>query len=415
VAVRNFEQYRYVSGLFEIHYAEGVDALAERSNARPAQEAQGAFAQAAQLAEMSGCCYATVLASLGAMRAALAGNAQDVSHHVDRMRALMCADIALGAAGIGTVAVMQVVGRVDDAIKIAQRCEKFFRERGLDALESQSVFMVGSAHALLGRWGKAKIAWRRGISVDVRRRAPLAAADKQAALAQAMAMEEFSRDSAVSAAVMSQIERLLADAERNAASCGETGESVRARAKILQTHAQLCMIAQRPVDAVRYLGKAREQYALRRLDRDVALSDALLGLALLELAKAKGGRLYEESIAALQRSLEFFASTQHAHIRWKLKYYLAIAGLLNSRTRSEAGYRNQWMMTASAWLEGALEDVSTAKTAGGNAALDGDFSPGLGVQALESLSQALRKGAKTKKPRLLRLAPRGKRAVRQIH
>jgi tetratricopeptide (TPR) repeat protein len=407
-----FEENRYVSGIFEIAHTEGVAALANKANAK----ALNWFSEATQLADASGCSYGVALGSLGALQAALAMGSEDAVRHVDRMRDLMRSDIAIGTTGLGTVAAMQVAGRLGDAIKAAQRCEKFFRERALETLESQAGFMLGSAHALSGQWRKAKTVWRRGISLDIRREAPLAAADKRAALAQAIAMEEFSTSSTISSAAMAKIQKLLAEAEHAAATCGDTVEAVRARAKVFQTHAQLCMIAHVPVDAVKYLGKARDLYEARGLNRDVALADALLGLALLEVAKLNGGRLYEESIVALQRALEFFSSTQHAHIRWKLKYYLAIAAFMSSRTKNQIEQRNHWVRAASAWLRGAKDDASAANAAGVGAGLDGDFSPGLDARALESLSAALERKPRTSKPRLLKRATsRSRRSARQIH
>jgi tetratricopeptide (TPR) repeat protein len=406
-----FEESRFSSGIFEILHTEGLVCLAKKANS----EAARCFAQATHQAEANGCSYGVVLGSLGALQASLAIGSDDASHHVDRIRGLMRSDIALGTAGLGTVAAMQVAGRLEDAIKLASRCEKFFRERALEALESQAVFMLGSAHALSGQWAKAKTAWRRGVSVDIRRQAPLAAAERRAALAQAIAMEEFSATSTISAASMSKVQKLLEDADRAVAACGDTLEAIRARARVLQTHAQLCMIAQLPVGAVKHLSSARDLYAAHGLTRDVALADALLGLAMLEVAKLKGGRLYEESIVALQRSLDFFSGTQHAHIRWKLKYYLAIAALMSSRTKSESGQRNHWMQSASTWLKGAMDDVSTANAAGTIAGSEGDFSPGLGVQALESLSAAIQQKPMANRPRLLKVATRTKRAVRQVH
>lgn len=411
-ALMLFEENCYVSGMFEILHTEGVEALANRTN----DQALSWFARATHLADASGCSYGVALGSLGVLQSSLALGSTDVPQHVECMRGLMDSDIAMGTTALGTIAAMQVAGRLNDAIKLAVRCEKFFRERGLEALESQAGFMLGSAHALSGQWKKAQTVWRRGVSLDLRRGAPLAVADKRAALAQAIAMEEFSSSSMISASSMSKIQKLLAAAEQTAAGCGDTVEAVRARAKVLQTHAQLCMIAHSPVDAVKYLSKARDLYAVRGLNRDVALADALVGLAMLEVAKLNGGKLYEESIIALQRALEFFSTTQHAHIRWKLKYYLAIAAFMSSRTKSQIEQRNHWIQEASAWLRGAKEDASAARASEAGVGLDGDFSPGLEVQALDSLSAALERKPRNAKPRLLRgSTSRVRRSARQIH
>ncbi len=406
-----FEENRYASGIFEILHTEGTLAITNRAN----EAALRWFVQATQIADAGGCSYGRALGSLGALQSALALGSDEIAHYVDRMRDVMSSDIAMGTCGLGTIAAMQVAGRLSDAIKLAARCERFFRERGMPALESQTGFMLGSAHALSGQWKKAQTVWRRGISLDIRREAPLAVADKRAALAQAIAMEEFSVSSTISADSMAKIQRLLADAERAAAACGDTVEAVRARAKVLQTHAQLCMIAQTPVDACKYLSRARDLYAVRGLNRDVALADALLGLAMLEVAKVKGGRLYEESIGALQRALEFFSTTQHAHIRWKLKYYLAVAAFMSSRTKSQPGQRNQWVRAASTWLHGAKEDASVANAGEAVAASEGDFSPGLGFQALEALSVALERKPRAERPRHFRGTSRARRIARQIH
>lgn len=411
-ALTLFEEYRYVSGIFEILHTEGVEYFGNKAY----DKALRFFVEAGRLADVTGCKYGVVLGSLGALQASLALGSPDVATHVDHMQQLMRSEIAMGTTALGTIAALQVAGRLNDAIKLAVRSEKFFHERGLEALESQAGFMLGSAHALSGQWKKAQTVWRRGISLDLRREAHLAVADKRAALAQAIAMQEFSSSSTISDASMAKIQKLLADAERAAASCGDTVEGVRARAKVLQTHAQLCMIAHVPVDAVKYLSKARDLYATRGLNRDVALADALVGLAMLEVAKLNGGVLYEESTVALQRALEYFSTTQHAHIRWKLKYYLAIAAFMSSRTKSRFEQREHWVRAASMWLRGAKDDASTANAADAGVGFEGDFSPGLDVRALESLSAAIERKPRAVRPRLLkRTTNRVRRSARQIH
>jgi hypothetical protein len=228
-------------------------------------------------------------------------------------------------------------------------------------------------------------------------------------------MEDYSKTSSISAESMVKIKELLAIADCAAATTAHAIEGVRTRAKVLQTHAQLCMIAREPVDAVKHLSSARELYDQRGLARDVALADALIGLAVLEVAKLKGGSLYEEAAAALQRALDFFENTQHAHIRWKLKYYLAIAAFMSSGTKRRSEQREHWVRTASAWLSGAMSDVSQVKATGAEGVPDLDFSPGLGAHALEALAVVLRRASRSMRPRVPRSAGRTRRFARQIH
>lgn len=410
-AMRLFEENMFAAGTFELLYTQGVEALSVSAG----QPALQAFARAKEVARNSGYEYGVVEATLGALQASLSSTPGEVAPWLDQMNTVMSSEAALGRAGLRVIAAMQVAGRPDIARKLARRCELFFAEIGLDALQSQAVFLLGSAHALKGDWSKAKASWRRGVSIDVRRRAPLAAADKRAALAQAIAMEDFSKTSTISADSMVKIKKLLAVADRAAAASVNTIEGVRTRAKVLQTHAQLCMIAKEQVDAIKHLSRARELYEQRGLAREVALADALIGLAVLEVAKLKGGSLFEEAAAALLRALEFFEHTQHALIRWKLKYYLAIAAFMSSGTKRRAEQRDYWVRTASAWLKRAIDDASQVKAAGSEGSLDGDFSPGFGAHALEALAAVLRRTSKSMRPRVLRANGRARRFARQIH
>jgi hypothetical protein len=157
-------------------------------------------------------------------------------------------------------------------------------------------------------------------------------------------------------------------------------------------HAQLDILAKRSVEALKSLSKAREIFAQLGLEKEVALSDALNGLALLEASKDRGGDIVEEAVAALQRSLDYFAAMGSTRLLWKLHYYLTVAGVMRSQLASDAMVRERWRQMSIGWLKSAERDVQLLTLEGGMPRAgsgEGDFSPGLKPEVLEPLKQVL--------------------------
>jgi hypothetical protein len=234
---------------------------------------------------------------------------------------------------------------------------------GVRDQESQALFMRGTLMALDTEWGEAETLWRKALQVDRQRGALLAAADKQGAVAQAIAMAEYHRRKKLSPATLQEVHRLLEKAAAEAYRAAEGVQAAQVVGRILQSRAQLCLIAQRPLDAIAELGRARSEYERFEMFRGVALSDALTGMAFLEVAKTHGGTMFEEAYAAFERAVRFYGTAPAPQLRWKIKYFLALSGLMASRHAADPQRRDSFSQRAYGWLQGADEDFQFANAA----------------------------------------------------
>jgi hypothetical protein len=162
--------------------------------------------------------------------------------------------------------------------------------------------------------------------------------------------------------------------------------------KALHIHAQLAILAKQPLNALKYLNRARECFGELGLEREVALTDGLIGLALLEASKQSGARLLDEAIGALQRSLDFFVREGQVTVTWKIRYYLAVAYILKSQQSGDPLHRDAHRQMAAGFLEEASGESSVMTGPLGMLRAstgDGDFSPGLKPDVLEPLRRVL--------------------------
>ena len=100
----------------------------------------------------------------------------------------------------------------------------------------------------------------------------------------------------------------------------------------------------------------------------------------------------QEAMAALQRSLEFFAREGNLRITWKIRYYLSVAALLRSQQNGDPVHRETWRQMASSLLQEALKESGVVESEFGMpraSSGEGDFSPGLRPDVLDPLKQAL--------------------------
>ena len=300
-------------------------------------------------------------------------------------------ELGLATAGLNLSAIFQTTGDYKKGEGFSKMLERFFRERGLLKQAGQAAFSEGACSAGLGDWGAAYKAWKRAMSYDVQAGDEISAAERKGAMAQAIAMEEFSKCKMISPEGMVRVRELLDSASQALAATVSNPEHIRAEAKILQTYAQLSIIGQVPVEGLKHLQRARNLYLALEMSREGALMDALSGLALLEVAKRGSPQMYEEAGHSLQRALSFFSSVEHTPIRWKIKYYLALASYFHSQTKPREEDKLQWRSTAAEWLRDALSDcelVRRGETSHAGAG-ESDFSPGLGPEAMDPLKVVL--------------------------
>ncbi len=383
----------------EMHLSGAVEALLLLADFALDQaktlRAAALFSRAAMLAKEGGMLHALIISMRGSLRCALeAGEMEKARERGLALEAFLDSELGIGSAGLFLACTSQSLGDAQQAIRCAERSERFFRSRGVRRLEAEALFVLGTAHAASGHWPDAKGAWGGAVEIEDARGALVSAADKRAALAQAIAMSELSARGFISDEVASEVQACLDRAEGALANLDQLPAAVRSRAKILSVRAQISVVSKNPVAAVAHLNAARGLYDSLGASLDLALTDALTGLALLEVGKSRGGDIYEEAHSMLQQALAFFDAPQHAAVRWKLKYYLSISAYLSSQAKGHGRGGLSWREASASWLRGAMADVEQLGLVADLRQDVVEFSPGLTPAVLEPLKRAL--GIRTK-------------------
>ena len=402
-ALMLFQESSYRSGEYEALIALASSSAECDHHAK----AYRLFSRADLVAAGGGFLYGRGIALLGLFHSAIASaEVENAQVGAEKLRLLCSCEIFVAAFGLNVVAAQQLLGRADAAAKIAMKCEKLFAAHGLRGLTAQAAFMLGASYADGGKWKQARTAWKRALTCDELRRAYVSACDRRAALAQAIAMVDFTESGTLREITLVEIENLLAKSEAVLRPFGQSTQALQCLGKTLHIHAQLAILAKQPLNALKYLNRARECFGQLALEREVALTDGLIGLALLEASKQSGARLLDEATGALQRSLDFFVREGQVSVSWKIRYYLAVACILKSQQSSEPLHRDAHRQMAAGFLEEASGESSLVSGPLGMLRAstgDGDFSPGLKPEVLEPLRKVLgmndrpRKGKATAK------------------
>lgn len=388
-ALALFEESSYRSGAFEALVCLASSAADCEHHAR----AYRLFSQADRVASEGGYQYGRGVALLGIFHSAVGGGElSNAEISAEKLRLLCSSEGFLSAFGLNVVAAHQVLGKLEVARKLGARCEKVFVTQGTHALAAQAAFMVGACYAEGGKWKMARSAWRRSLTCDELRRAHVSACDRRAALAQAVAMVDFTERGILSDGTLKEIERLREQSERALSPFGASNDAVQTLGKTLHIHAQLGILAKQPLDALKHLNRSRELFSSLGSEREVALTDGLTGLALLEASKQRGSQLLDEAMAALQRSLDFFTRVGQFRITWKLRYYLTVACVLRSQQAGDPLHREGYRKMALAFLDEATSESDLLVLEHGMPRAstgEGDFSPGLKAEVLQPLRKAL--------------------------
>jgi tetratricopeptide (TPR) repeat protein len=398
-ALMLFQESAYRSGEYE-----ALVALASASaECEHHAKAYRLFSRADLVASAGGFLYGRGVALLGLFHSALASaEVENARIGAEKLRLLCSSEIFVAAFGLNVVAAHQLLGKSDAAAKIAMKCEKLFARHGLRGLTAQAAFMLGASYADGGKWKHARAAWKRALTCDELRRAYISACDRRAALAQAIAMVDFTEFGELRESAIVEIENLLAKSEEVLRPFGQSTQALQSMGKALHIHAQLAILAKRPLDALKYLNRSRECFSQLGVEREVALTDGLVGLALLEASKQSGTRLLDEAIGALQRSLDFFVREGQVTVTWKIRYYLAVACILKSQHVSDPLHRDAHRQMAAGFIQEASGD---SRLVGGELGMlrastgEGDFSPGLKPEVLEPLRKVLGLTARPRKGR----------------
>lgn len=398
-ALMLFEESSYRSGEYQTLIAlAGASADLEHH-----AKAYRLFSRADVVASAGGFLYGRGVALLGLFHSALASaELENARRGAEKLRALCSSEIFVAAFGLNVVAAHQLVGRSEVASKIAMRCEKIFASNGNHALTAQAAFMLGASQADAGKWKQARASWKRALTCDELRRSYISACDRRASLAQAIAMVDFTESGELRESTIAEIERLLSQSEEALRPFGQSTQALQALGKTLHIHAQLAILAKQPLNALKYLNRARECFVQVGVEREVALTDGLIGLALLEASKQSGTQLLDEAVGALQRALEFFARVGQVSVSWKIRYYLTVACIMKSQQLSDPLHREAHRQMATGFLEEASSESSLVEGDSGMPRAstgDGDFSPGLRPEVLEPLRKVLGLTQRGRKPK----------------
>jgi tetratricopeptide (TPR) repeat protein len=388
-ALALFQESSYRSGEFEALIALATSSAECEHHAK----ASRLFSRADTVATEGGFMYGRGLALLGLFHSAVAsGEAENARLAAEKLRGLCASEIFMTAFGLNTVAAHQLIGAGKVAVSLAMKCEKAFASHGLHGLTAQASFMLGASYADAGKWKQARSAWKRALTCDEIRRSYISACDRRAALAQAIVMVDLTEHGSLRDTTLREVEGLRVTSERALAPFGQATEAVHALGKTLHIHAQLAILAKQPLNALKHLNRARESFGTLALQREVALTDGLTGLALLEASKQSGPQLLDEAMSALRRALDFFVAEEGSRVTWKIRYYLAVACILKSQHATDPLHGEAHRQMAAGFLEEASADASLLAVEGGMPRAsngEGDFSPGLQADVLEPLKKVL--------------------------
>jgi tetratricopeptide (TPR) repeat protein len=388
-AAELMEANRFISGSFEARFLLGSRALDRGHNS----VAERHLRQAAALADEGGFLHGQLLARVGLFQAAVIGGQED--HALQRCHELsnfMSSEVAVGAMGLNVTAARQIVGRVEDALDMARRCEIFFKAKGISEGESQALHSIGSCHARLGSWDNALVAWELAVKIDEARCAFMPACERSASVVQALVMRDVSSGGEVEPTTALRCQQILDQSCQVLRRFGDSVEARRIEARLRTVNAQLCVMTKNSVTALRHTSIARDLFATLAMEYDAGLVDALSGLAMIDVGKSGSVEILEEAILTLQRPLQFFAGSEYRHIRWKILYYLAVAGVGISQRKTQPVEKLKWKELATGWLkESSRELTRLEESRGGAPAIeqDAEFSPGLKPSALEALKTSL--------------------------
>jgi hypothetical protein len=394
-----FEQNEFFAGAFEALFTLGSNALDRGHNS----SAERYLTRALRVAEQGGFQHGSLLARVGLFQASIiAANLDEAKGRSEAIVSSLTSEVALGAMGLNAAAAQQITGDVAGGLATAKLCERFFKERGILASQSQSAYTVGSCHARMGDWVAAHAAWARAVRLDDEQRAFIQACERRALLVQGLVMSDTSGLGDIRPATITKCEAILTRAYDELKPFGDSIDAKRVRGKLSVVHAQMCVMTKDHVRALRYAAIARECFRELDFEYDVALVDALSGLAMIEVGKGGAHEMFEESVMTLQRALLFFSGAETRRVRWKILYYLAVAALLAGQHKTRPLEKMKWRDLAAGWLRAATDECTVLEREGANeftAGADSEFSPGLKPKALEALRKALGIGGVSRRKR----------------
>ncbi len=386
-----FEANQFLCGAFEVRFMLASRALEMGHNVVADRQWQCALA----LAESGGFLHGKLLALLGLFQSAKLGeDARQALLWLERADQELSSELALGSAGLNVAAGWQIAQEHSRALAVAARCEAFFKKHTLVGFQAQAAHIVGTCEAQAGRWSKARLAWTRAATLDEQRHAFVSACERRGLVAQSYLMADIASPGHIRPSTAKKVNEILERTEQALQAFGDLDEALAIRAKLQTIHAHLSVISNDHVKALRHLSTARTLFAQLGLNHDVAFADAFSALSMLEIAKSSNSELAEEAVMHLQRSLQFFLTIPRSLMRWKLPYYLAVAAVFISQSKSSDLDKVKWRALATGWIRESEKEAALLSQPGDAATSDGDasssgFSPALKPTAIEQIKDIL--------------------------
>lgn len=383
------EENDYRAGAFEALFVLASQALDRGYNT----VADRYLKRALDVAEKGGFLHGRLLALVGLFQSALISNGLDEARvRCEDIITLFSSEVAKGSMGLNVAAAQQIIGDHAGALATAQEVETFFHKQGLHGFQSQAAHIIGTCQGRLGRWNEAYKSWERALELDDNRCAFLPACEKRGLLVQSIVMRDMTAFGFVKDGSAAKAEKILEQAYESLRIYGDSIEARRIVSRLKLVQGQLFVMKKEHVVALKHLSISRESFASLGLEHDVALVDALMGFCMIELGKTGIPEMLEEATLTLQRPLQHFGGPEFAQIRWKLLYYLAAAAYMVSQQKGPGMERLQWRDLATGWLQSAINESAIAEDTQGavhDCTMDGDFSPGLKPEVMETLKKAL--------------------------
>lgn len=227
------------------------------------------------------------------------------------------------AVGIGLVAILSQLKQKERAATACQQLIKQLKHTGSMKMLGQALFFQGHLASETGKWKVAMKLWKEAITVHERNKDLDGQVTTLRALSQGVLLEKSHGKipaeiaptlTKKSLSYLNKAEKLILEqAPQNSAMMGSL--------LVMKSHLELLL--KEPMRSLKFLSQARLAYQEVDDQREIAFIDGLSGLVLLDLAKGGKVQLYPESIAALQRALEYFHTQEMHDFAWKMGLYLS--------------------------------------------------------------------------------------------
>lgn len=243
------------------------------------------------------------------------------------------------ALGLSVAGILAQMGRFAQARESCGNLLAAVRAQEDMRLIGQILFFRGHIHSVEQQWSAASRDWRAAKRAQERVHDVPAQVMTLRALSQAALMEQADARQGNGAQrgategengegrtrspeqraldYLSEAEALLL----TRSACAQPSEHNLQLGGVALAKAQILVRAGDNTAALKKLGEARQAYLEAESGCDVAITDSLTGLVLLEIAAKGNPILFPESVSSLERAAYFFERHQLAQLLWKVRFY----------------------------------------------------------------------------------------------